>query len=314
MKTKIFYADTNEIQNAAMQLCDGNLVAFPTETVYGLGANAFNDRAVASIYMAKKRPSFNPLIVHFANVNDVKQEVIWNDRAEKLAEIFWPGALTLILKRIKDCKLSDLVSAGLSTVAVRIPFHNVAQELIKKAACPIAAPSANASGKISPTTAGHVEKSLGGLIPIIIDGGPCTIGLESTVVDLSGETPILLRTGGITKDQIKRTIGPILLPSNKSKISSPGMLNRHYAPDIPIRINVTKFSKSENVIGFGPDAPPSALNLSYKGDLVEAAANLFNFMHELNKPGAKPIAVMPIPKQGLGLAINDRLRRASSGE
>jgi len=314
MKTKFLYADAQGIHSAATQLSAGEIVAFPTETVYGLGANAFNDQAVARIYAAKQRPSFNPLIVHFKNISDVKQQTEWNDWSEKLAKNFWPGALTLILKKTQNCRLSLLVSSGLDTVAVRIPSHSIALELIKEAACPIAAPSANLSGKISPTTAEHVEKSLGGAIPLIINGGSCSIGIESTVVDLSGEAPILLRSGKITIDQINKIIGPISLPSDNRKILSPGMLNRHYAPDTPIRIDATMFSENENVLGFGPNAPPSALNLSYTGDLVEAAANLFRFMHELNKPGAKPIAVMPIPKIGIGLAINDRLRRAATSE
>ena len=314
MKTRVLNADTKGIQTAATQLRAGKLVAFPTETVYGLGANAYIDQAISRIYEAKHRPSFNPLIVHFNDINDVKQQVVWNDWSERLAEKFWPGAVTFILKRTENCQLSLLVSAGLDTVAVRVPSNNIAQKLIEEAKYPLAAPSANSSGKISPTTANHVEISLGGKIPYIVDGGSCTIGLESTVVDLSGKAPILLRSGGITFDQLSKVIGPISPCNNENIISSPGMLNRHYAPDTPIRLNATKFAKTENVLGFGPNAPTSAFNLSSTGNLIEAAANLFSFMHELNKPGAKPIAVMPIPEMGLGLAINDRLRRATASE
>ena len=314
MKTKILSKDREGIKIAATQLRLGKLVAFPTETVYGLGANAYINQAIASIYEAKRRPSFNPLIVHFNCVNDVQKHVIWNEWSEKLATTFWPGAITFILKRAKNSKLSLLVSAGLETVAVRIPSHKIAQNLIKEAACPIAAPSANSSGKISPTKAEHVKITLGDRIPYIINGGSCTIGLESTVINLSTDKPIILRSGGVPVEQIEKIIGPISVCDNDDMILSPGMLDRHYAPDIPIRLNATKFSETENILGFGPDAPNSAFNLSSTGNLIEAASNLFDFMHKLNKPGAKPIAVMPIPEVGLGLAINDRLRRSATNE
>ena len=314
MKTKILNSDKYGIKTAAAQLRAGKLVAFPTETVYGLGANAYINEAVASIYEAKRRPSFNPLIVHFNNIDNVKQQVVWNEWSEKIAEKFWPGAVTFILNRTKNCQLSLLVSAGLDTVAVRIPSNKIANKLIEESGCPIAAPSANASGKISPTTAEHVETSLGSRIPYIVNGGSCAIGLESTVIDLSGKNPTLLRFGGVTLGQLNAIIGPISLCYNENIILSPGMLSRHYAPDTPIRLNATKFSKTETVLGFGPRAPTSAFNLSSTGNLIEAAANLFNFMHKLNKPGASPIAVMPIPEVGLGQAINDRLRRSAATE
>ena len=314
MKTKILDADKEGIKIAATQLRLGKLVAFPTETVYGLGANAYKNEAIARIYEAKRRPKFNPLIVHFNCIDDIKQHVIWNKWSEKLATRFWPGAITFILKKAKNSKLSLLVSAGLDTVAVRIPSHKIAQNLIKEAACPIAAPSANSSGKISPTKAHHVKTSLRDRIPYIINGGSCTIGIESTVINLSTDNPIILRSGGVTAEQIEKIIGPISVCDNNDMILSPGMLDRHYAPDIPIRLNATKFSKTEVILGFGPDAPHSAFNLSLTGDLIEAASNLFDFMHKLNKPGAKPIAVMPIPEVGLGLAINDRLRRSATNE
>ena len=315
MKTKILNSDAAGIQKAAVQIQNGNLVAFPTETVYGLGANARNDRAVASIYEAKRRPNFNPLIVHFENLNNIKEQVVWNKWAEKLAAMFWPGAITLVLSRSKNCTLSQLVSAGLDTVAVRIPSNIIARTLIKKSACPVAAPSANSAGKISPTTAAHVKKSLDTKIPFIINGGSCAIGVESTVINLSDNEPRLLRSGGITLDQIVKVIGPISSDDvGKETILSPGMLKRHYAPDVPIRLNATTFSETENVIGFGPNAPNALFNLSSTSNLVEAAANLFGLMHKLNRPNANPIAVMPIPDIGIGIAINDRLRRAATSE
>jgi len=311
MTTEILEADSTGIEQAARLLQAGELVAFPTETVYGLGADATNDQAVAGIYEAKGRPNFNPLIVHFSDVDEVKKQVRWNEQAEKLAAKFWPGALTLILARAENCRLSRLVSAGLETVAVRVPAHTVAHSLIETAACPIAAPSANTSGKISPTTAVHVEASLGGKISCILDGGTCSIGLESTVIDLSADTPALLRPGGITVEEIEAVIGPLEIGSKDDTPKSPGMLSRHYAPDAPIRLNADDFEANESILGFGPRAPETALNLSARGDLVEAAANLFALLHQLDHLGATSIAVMPIPEVGLGLAINDRLRRAA---
>jgi L-threonylcarbamoyladenylate synthase len=314
MDTKILNSGVKEIKLAADQLLGGHVVAFPTETVYGLGAVAYTDLAVASIYAIKNRPSFNPLIVHFSNKEEVKREVYWNSWAEKLASAFWPGAITFILARTQNCKLSLLLSAGLNTVAVRIPAHDIAIKLIKEVGCPIAAPSANTSGKISPTTAIHVNASLGGKIPYILDGGNCVIGLESTVVDLSGETPSLLRPGGITIDQINSVIGKIKINNQGKAILSPGMLERHYAPNAPIRLNATEFSSYESILGFGPTTPSNAYNLSPSSNLTEAASNLFSLLHELDKHDAKPIAVMPIPEVGLGVAINDRLRRAAMRE
>ncbi len=314
MTTQTLKADTVGIAQAARILRAGELVAFPTETVYGLGADAGNDQAVAGIYEAKGRPSFNPLIVHFADVDAVKSEVHWNEPAEKLAAEFWPGALTLILPRAENCRLSLLVSAGLETVAVRVPAHPIAHGLITEAACPIAAPSANTSGKISPTMAAHVGASLGGKISCILDGGTCSIGLESTVVDLSTDSPTLLRPGGVTLDQIEAVIGPVEISGENDTPKSPGMLSSHYAPDAPMRLNAEEFGKNECVLGFGSTAPKDALNLSDSGDLVEAAANLFAMLHQLDQPGAASIAVMPIPEEGLGLAINDRLRRAAQRE
>jgi len=314
METENLNTDDLGIAEAARRLQAGDLVAFPTETVYGLGADARNDQAVARIYEAKGRPSFNPLIVHFADIENLKDQVNWNDWAEKLANTFWPGALTFILPRSENCKLARLVSAGLETVAVRVPAHPIAHSLIDKAGTPIAAPSANTSGKISPTTPDHVRQSLGGKISSILDGGVCSIGLESTVVDLSGKTPTLLRPGGITQAEIEAAIGRITLGGDGDTIASPGMLARHYAPDVAIRLNATQFDSEESVLGFGPTAPKGALNLSVSEDLIEAAANLFSMLHQLNQPETKSIAVMPLPGEGLGVAINDRLRRAATRE
>jgi L-threonylcarbamoyladenylate synthase len=315
MTAQILDIGNSGLDEAARWLRGGELVAFPTETVYGLGADATNDQAVARIYEAKGRPSFNPLIVHFPSVDKVKEQVIWNERAEKLAAAFWPGALTFILPRVEGCQLSLLVSAGLDTVAVRVPAHEAAHSLIEKAEKPIAAPSANSSGKISPTTAAHVQASLGSKISYILDGGISAIGLESTVVDLSGATPSLLRPGAITRSEIEAIIDQIeVLTNEETSPKSPGMLIRHYAPDVPIRLNAIEFSEDENVLGFGPNAPADAFNLSPTGDLIEAAANLFAMLHELDHADANPIAVMPIPDAGLGAAINDRLRRAAARE
>jgi len=303
------------IAEAAKLICDGALVAFPTETVYGLGGNATDDQAVAKIYEAKNRPDFNPLIVHGADKAMLEAFVEFTPMAEKLAEAFWPGALTLVLKRKADAPLSLLVSAGLDTVAVRVPDHPLAQSLIAEAGCPIAAPSANLSGTISPTRAEHVLESLNGRIAAVLDGGACSLGIESTVVDCSTNTPTLLRPGGLESEKIESVSGPLAHPEKDPEAPrSPGMLARHYAPNRPVGLNRTSFEKHEVILGFGPSAPDSALNLSESGNLVEAAANLFAMLHQLDQGDAKAIAVMPIPETGLGIAINDRLKRAATPE
>lgn len=316
MITKILEDNLDSISLAATALIAGRLVAFPTETVYGLGANATKDDAVASIFKAKSRPSFNPLIIHFNNILDVKKEVSWNDTAEVLAKTFWPGPITLILNRKTTSQISLLASAGLETIAVRIPRHHIAQTLIEKSGFPIAAPSANESGLLSPTNAQHVMKSLHNRVTYILDGQATEIGLESTVIDLSREVPAILRPGYITKEQIEKTIKHSVIEKldavSDAKIISPGMITKHYSPNTPLRINATKFIKNEKVIGFGPKAPPKSMNLSYSSNLDEAASNLFKFLHELDHTNTRSIAVMPIPEAGLGIAINDRLRRASS--
>lgn len=299
------------ITKAATLIKAGKLVAFPTETVYGLGANALSDTAVASIYQAKGRPSFNPLIAHVSSVQMAKKYVQWNDMAQKLADAFWPGPLTLVLPRRPDCPLSYLISAGLETVAIRMPNHPIALALIQKAGLPIAAPSANKSGSLSPTTARHVADSLGHNVDLILDGGPCHVGVESTVL-LVEERPTILRFGGIFPNQIRSVINrPIrtLLTDEKAP-RSPGQSLSHYAPAKPLRINALRKQKDEVLLGFGPIK--CLLNLSPSGNLHEASANLFAFLHQLDADkNVSKIAVSPIPQTGLGLAINDRLNRAA---
>lgn len=309
------------VAEAARLLRDGRLVAFPTETVYGLGGDATNDRAVAAIFEAKGRPQFNPLISHVLDTASAKAFVKWNDDAEKLAARFWPGPLTLVLPRTEGSPISLLATAGLDTVAIRAPSHPVAQALIRAAGRPVAAPSANRSGAVSPTRAEHVAESLGERVPMILDGGPCLVGVESTVLDLSGNRPALLRPGGATREEIEAVVGPIVLsdaiPSGESARKSPGQLASHYAPSRPVRLEATRVGPDEGLLAFGPGAPAGAMltcNLSPAGDLGEAAANLFAMLRALDRPGIGRIAVMPIPQTGLGLAINDRLRRAAADD
>lgn len=312
-KSQLRQADPAAITEAAQLLRAGRLVAFPTETVYGLGADATNGRAVAGIFAAKRRPKFNPLIVHVFDRAQVKEYAVLNDTAERLARAFWPGALTLVLPRKGECALSELVSAGLETVAVRVPSHPVASQLLAASGVPIAAPSANESGGISATTAEHVRQSLDGKVDLILDGGASPLGLESTVIGFQGGAPVLLRTGAISRDDIETIAGPLSLPTSLA-LQAPGQLASHYAPRAPLRLNATSVAASEVLLAFGPDAPSGArsvLNLSPTCDLREAAANLFAMLHSIDACGL-PIAVMRIPEQGLGEAINDRLRRAAT--
>jgi L-threonylcarbamoyladenylate synthase len=309
------------VTEAARLIRDGELVAFPTETVYGLGGDATNERAVAAIFEAKGRPSFNPLIAHVLDATAAKAFVAWSDTAERLAARFWPGALTLVLPRLENSALSLLASAGLDTAAIRAPAHPVAQALIRAAGRPIAGPSANRSGAVSPTRAEHVAESLGDRVPMILDGGPCLVGVESTVLDLTTPMPTLLRPGGITREAIEDVIGPIALsdalPSGDAARKSPGQLASHYAPGRPVRLDAVSVGLDEGLLAFGPSPPAGAAltcNLSPTGDLGEAAANLFAHMRALDRPGIGRIAVMAIPETGLGLAINDRLRRAAAGD
>ena len=307
-------ADDNALREAARLIRAGRLVAFPTETVYGLGADATSDWAVAAIFEAKGRPHFNPLIIHVTDRAAAERLVVFDDQAAILAQAFWPGALTLVLPRRPDCPVSLLAGAGLDTLAVRVPAHPVARTLLALARCPIAAPSANRSGSVSPTTARHVWDSLGTAVDLILDGGPSTVGIESTVIDLSGDRPALLRPGGIPAEDISAIIGPLDTPDTAEAPRSPGMLERHYAPDRPLRMDVTDPQPGEAVLAFGPNAPAGSLNLSPAGDPREAAANLFSYLRQLDRPGVRGIAVMPIPETGLGRAINDRLRRAKMRE
>ncbi|MDJ0946606.1 MAG: L-threonylcarbamoyladenylate synthase [Kiloniellales bacterium] len=314
---RIRRADEAAIAEAAGILRAGGLVAFPTETVYGLGADATDDAAVAGIFAAKDRPSFNPLIVHVADATAAAGLVVFTPEAEALAAAFWPGALTLVLPRRADCKISLLCSAGLDSLGVRAPAHPVAQRLLAACGRPLAAPSANRAGRISPTTAAHVAESLGARVPLILDGGPCALGLESTVLDLTGPRPALLRPGGITEAVIEAVVGPLGQANARGAETprSPGQLESHYAPGRPLRLEATSAGPHEALLAFGPKAPEGAavtVNLSPSGDLTEAAARLFAALHELDRPELEAIAVMPVPEQGLGRAINDRLRRAAA--
>jgi L-threonylcarbamoyladenylate synthase len=300
------------------------LVAFPTETVYGLGADATNDAAVAEIYAVKGRPDFNPLIVHIPDAEAAAAYAEITPLARALMENFWPGPLSIVLPRRADCTLSRLVSAGLDTVALRAPAHDIGQALLRRSGRPVAAPSANRSGRMSPTQAGHVAASLPGPEDggpeVIIDAGACAVGLESTVVDATGDRAVILRPGGLSREDIEMALGGAYGPvAEAHEIGpggprSPGMLARHYAPGKPLRLNAAAAENGEALLGFGPDAPPDVLNLSATGDTTEDAANLFTFLHDLDAGPAPAIAVMPIPDRGLGRAINDRLIRAARTE
>jgi len=306
-----------DIERAAQALRAGRLVAFPTETVYGLGAIATDDRAVARIFAAKGRPRFNPLIVHVAEPAAARALVCWSELAEHLAARFWPGALTLVLPRAAGCPLSLLVSAGAATVGLRLPAHPVARALLEATALPLAAPSANPAGGVSPTTAEHVAEGLGDRVEVILDGGRCPIGIESTVLDLSEGEPRLLRPGGVTRSALEAEIGPLALgPATAGRARrAPGQLESHYAPARPLRLEAGTVAPDEALLAFGPRPPEGAaamLNLSAKSDLEEAAANLFAMLRRLDRPDVRAIAVMPIPAGGLGEAIRDRLRRAAA--
>jgi L-threonylcarbamoyladenylate synthase len=307
----------NTISEAAELLCEGKLVAFPTETVYGLGGDATNDQAVASIFDAKGRPQFNPLIIHVAETVEAEKLVEWNEIAQILAHQFWPGPLTLVLPRKPDCPVSLLASAGLDTLAIRQPAHPVAHDLIRAAGRPIAAPSANAFGKLSPTTPQHVADSLGNNVDLILDGGKTSVGVESTVLDVTAFRPTILRHGGITREQLEMTLGELSEAAGEEVIpKSPGMLTSHYAPSLPLRMNALSAGNDEALLAFGDDTTINGgavrLNLSAQADLKEAAANLFAMLRQLDQSDLRGMAVMPIPEVGLGAAINDRLRRAAA--
>jgi L-threonylcarbamoyladenylate synthase len=308
-RTKRLRADDAGITQAVTLLQSGALVAFPTETVYGLGADARQGEAVAAIYTAKGRPSFNPLIVHVADATAADRYVEWTPQAKVLAAAFWPGPLTLVLPLRAGHGLSALVTAGLTTVGIRVPAHPVAQALLRALGGPVAAPSANPSGRISPTTADHVHAGLGGRIAAVLDGGPCDVGLESTIIGFDGPRAVLLREGGISAERIEQLIGEAPGTDTGSAITAPGQMTSHYAPRGAVRLNATTARQGEHLLGFG--AVEGTLTLSRGGDLAEAAANLFGHLHKLDALGGG-IAVAPIPMEGLGRAINDRLRRSAA--
>ncbi len=308
-KTVILQPDDAGIAQAAAMLAHGDMVAFPTETVYGLGADARDGRAVAAIFDAKGRPSFNPLIVHLHDVAMAQQYVVWSDTAEILASAFWPGPLTLVLPLKEGHGLSALVTAGLNTVALRVPAHATARRLLAAFGGPVAAPSANPSGRISATTAAHVMSGLGGRIAGILDDGPCSVGLESTIIGLHNATPNLLRAGGLPQEAIEAALGYNVDHAADETITAPGQLASHYAPGALVRLDAKEAQGDEVLLGFGDMS--CDLNLSPTGDLVEAAANLFEYLHQLDAL-ARPIAVARVPSHGLGQAINDRLKRAAA--
>ena len=301
------------IARATDLLRAGEAIGLPTETVYGLAADATNDQAVAKIFERKGRPQFNPLIVHVASVDVAQTLVQMNSLALSLAAHFWPGPLTLVLPRLPNCTVSLLVSAGLETLAIRIPGHPVARAVLQSSSLPIAAPSANISGNISPTTAAHVGAQLD--LPLILDGGPCSVGLESTILRVDDDGVTLLRPGGIAIEDIEGAIGQAVRTISKpDKITAPGQMLSHYAPAKPLRLNAVDVAPGEGLLAFGKplNGASTMANLSSTEDPVEAAANLFALMHQLDDSECNAIAVMPIPEEGLGVAINDRLRRAAA--
>ncbi|MBD1205252.1 MAG: threonylcarbamoyl-AMP synthase [Rhodobacteraceae bacterium] len=301
------------LARAADLLRAGGLVAFPTETVYGLGGDARNDRAVAAIFAAKGRPSFNPLIVHVPDLAAARTVAVFDDRAEAVAAQFWPGPLTLVLPLREEAGISPLVTAGLATVAVRVPAHPVAQGLLRAFGGPLAAPSANPSGKVSPTRAAHVLAGLSGRIAAVVDGGACAVGVESTILGLDGP-PALLRPGGVTVEALEQALGtPLPIGGSETRPNAPGQLASHYAPGAAVRLEVTQPAAGEVWVGFGP-CPGAALSLSESGDLVEAAARLFHLLRQADEVAGDRgrIAFAPVPETGLGRAINDRLRRAAA--
>jgi L-threonylcarbamoyladenylate synthase len=315
--TRVQKADFAGIEAAARCLKAGGLAAFPTETVYGLGADAANGEAVARLYAAKGRPAFNPLIAHVASLSAARALATFDAAAEKLALAFWPGPLTLVLPKGPGCAVSDLALAGLDSVAIRVPAHPVALALLKAFGGPVVAPSANRSGHVSPTNASHVVSDLRGRIDLVLDGGPCAVGVESTIVSCLGE-PALLRPGGLPRAEIERVLGRPLavagMAADDNAPLAPGMLSSHYAPKARLRLNAKAAAADEALLAFGPVKRHAGvtLNLSPSGNLIEAAANLFSHLRALDASGAQNIAVMTIPHDGLGEAINDRLARAAA--
>jgi len=324
LKTLVLPAGEAAVAAAARVLGEGGLVAFPTETVYGLGADATNAGAVARLYEAKGRPAFNPLIAHVGDLDAARRIGRFDAAALQLAETFWPGPLTLVLPKTADCAVADLATAGLDTVAIRIPEHRIARDILRAFGRPVVAPSANLSGHVSPTLAAHVLGDLDGRIDLIVDGGAVAVGVESTIVGIF-DAPILLRPGGLPRADIERVLGHALVqpPADADGDSgqplAPGMLASHYAPRTKVRLNADRIEPGEALLAFGLgaisgiDEAAAVMNLSERGDLDEAAANLFGYLRALDTRAARAIAVMPIPEDGLGEAINDRLRRAAVG-
>jgi L-threonylcarbamoyladenylate synthase len=324
LETLVLPAGAAAIATAAGVLAEGGLVAFPTETVYGLGADAGNAGAIARLYEAKGRPAFNPLIAHVSDLAAARRIALFDGQALRLAEAFWPGPLTLVLPRALSCPVAELATAGLDTVAIRVPSHKIARDIIRAFGGAVVAPSANLSGHVSPTTAEHVSGDLAGRIDLIVDGGPVEVGVESTIVGCFSD-PVLLRPGGLPRADIERVLGhPLLSPppdveGDDAQPIAPGMLASHYAPRTRVRLNASDVHVGEALLAFGParisraECASVVMNLSARGDLAEAAANLFGYLRTLDKKNADAIAVMPIPDDGLGEAINDRLRRAAVG-
>ena len=315
-KTRLILAVPGAADQAAECLARGGLVAFPTETVYGLGADATNGQAVARLYEAKGRPSFNPLIAHVPDLQSARKLAIFNADAEALAAAFWPGPLTLVLPRRPDCPVSELATAGLETIAIRVPDHALARALLRAFGKPVVAPSANISGHVSPTTAAHVLEDLDEKVDLIVDGGPAAVGIESTIVACLDQ-PMILRPGGLSRDDIAGTLGRDLaqaIETNNETPLAPGMLKSHYAPQTRLRLNAASVEPGEVLLAFGAPLPGAVatLNLSEQGDVAEAAANLFSHLRRLDAMRAPIICVMRIPSAGLGEAINDRLRRAAA--
>lgn len=318
--TRVVLADAAAILQAQRTLAGGGLVAFPTETVYGLGADATNATAIARLYAAKGRPAFNPLIAHVTSVAAARVLAVFDAAAEKLATKFWPGPLTLVLRKRADCPVAELATAGLDTIAVRVPDHPVAREILHAFGRPIVAPSANRSGHVSPTTAAHVLADMRGRIDLIIDDGPTSVGVESTIVACLDGRTLLLRPGGLPRTALERELGAPLTeaPAGADTPLAPGMLVSHYAPRARLRLDAREVRAGEALLAFGPALPAGAeraaraLNLSQRGNLVEAAANLFAHLRAVDAAGVSTIAVMPIPHDGLGEAINDRLARAAA--
>ena len=321
--TRVIKAGSEAVAEAARCLAAGGLAAFPTETVYGVGADAQNGIAVARLYAAKGRPAFNPLIAHVPDLAAARGLAQFDPIAERLAAAFWPGPLTLVLPKAESCAVADLATAGLDSIAVRVPDHPVARDILTAFGRPVVAPSANRSGHVSPTTAQHVLADLRGRIELIIDGGATSVGVESTIVACLGE-PALLRPGGVPRAAIERVLGfalsdaPVRDATDEGEAPlAPGQLASHYAPRSPLRLDATSVAPGEALLAFGPQAPAGpeparTLNLSARGDLIEAAANLFSHLRALDAAGATGIAVMPVPHEGLGEAINDRLSRAAA--